>query len=135
MRWNWSFVSIFCSRGLAPARGLVGWLLDWLAADGRIPSIPSITGLARAGFGRLLGLLRSYIMRAGLGFVWGSFGHCKGLCCWEGLRLKLSRFGLAWSILDIYPVQSLNEPNKPIHPHPMRPQQAQQSPETSPEKL
>ena len=53
---------------------------------GRIPSIPSITGLARTcqqlrvapGWG-MLGLLRSYIMRAGLGFAWGSFGLCKGL--------------------------------------------------------
>ena len=32
-----------------------------------------------AGFGGLLGLLRSYIIRAGLGFAWGSFRLCKGL--------------------------------------------------------
>ena len=38
-------------------------------------------------------------MRAGLGFVGGSVRLSKRLIsrmCWEGLRLTLSRLGLAW---------------------------------------
>ena len=76
----------------------VGWLVSWAAASPASPAslglglpigfdLVAIQMLLRAGFGRVSGLLRSYIMRAGLGYVWGSFRLCKGLIS----RMLISR--------------------------------------------
>ena len=63
-------------------------------------------------------------MRAGLGLAWGSFRLCKGLMS----RMLLGRFKVDF--------ESISTPSKPqTRPHYIRPQQAQQSPETSPEQL
>ena len=98
------------------------WLQSWLAvfSGGQVwaasPASPASFGLglpigfvAQGWFGRVMSLLRSYIVRAGLGFVWGSFRLGKGLICrmllggfeadfesvWVGLELICARCA-AW---------------------------------------
>ena len=91
---------------------LVGWLVGQLG--GRIPSISSISGFLsrlrmghdliwwqfrvdRGWFGVSVGLAE-ILMRAGLGFVWGSFSLGKGPICRMRLGWFQADFGsvLAW---------------------------------------
>ena len=75
---------LLAGSGLSPGQvtgWLGGWVDGWLVV-GWAAASPASLGLGqpigfdlvavqRAGFGRVLGLLRSYIVRAGLGYVWG----------------------------------------------------------------
>ena len=94
------FFSLAPARGLTPARRLVGWLVGWLAGwlvgwlAVWLVSWVGLLGLVwwqfrvdRGWFGVSVGLAE-ILMRAGLGFVWGSFSLAKGPIC----RMRLGGF-------------------------------------------